>query len=183
MLLNKNNTMKYNIVIRALAYSLLLLGCKKFDDDPFYSLSGAKGRLQAATPDETWQIENISIDGVNVNELYQDSLSPNNLHELHFYFNKNVHLDDGEDPYAWIKTSNSPTSNNDDLITNANYFLNSKEERISFKIRQVKDSIRTKILLTNLLSFGSNHIKKLYRKEFIITKTIKNKFYEITFKK
>ncbi len=86
MLLNKNNTMKYNIVIRALAYSLLLLGCKKFDDDPFYSLSGAKGRLQAATPDETWQIENISIDGVNVNELYQDSLSPINLKADAFLF-------------------------------------------------------------------------------------------------
>ncbi|MCA0430059.1 MAG: hypothetical protein LCH32_06105 [Bacteroidetes bacterium] len=175
--------MKYNIVIRALAYSLLLLGCKKFDDDPTISLSRAKVRILATSENSSWQIENIVIDGVNANNIYQDSINPINLHELHFYF-INGRLNEEDDPNAFVSsTPIKPGIFNPGDITSLNYVLNSKFETLNFTERRIKDSSVTKALFTNFLSFGTNHIKRLYGKKMILTKTIKNKFYEITFKR
>ncbi len=174
---------KNRIILFILIAFLFVFSCKKFDEDPFVSIIRPKKRILAFSENSSWQIENIVIDGANANNLYQDSINPINLHELHFYF-KNGRLNEEDDPNGFVSsTPIKPGILNPGDITSLSYVINSKTENLSLRARRIKDSSITKVLFTNFLSYGSNHIKRLYGKEMILTKTIKNKFYEINFKR
>ena len=189
MLLKNTNPIKITLAI-ALGLMLIvsLSTCKKYPEDDF-AFRTVKQRLEGQ-----WRIENIEINGENVNYKYNDSL-PIPVTDFYFWFvyNKlapNPNKDDTRDLFLINKSSKcykDAYDNNDVAVSH--FGLDDKKVSIALGIgaSSIINDVQSSKIIENLFSTYTYRelaiIKKLYHKTLIIQKEKNNNVYRIYFKK
>ena len=166
-------------------FLIFVNGCKKYPEDPFYSLRTSNKRLKGK-----WKIVKIEINGQDITSQYNDTLIPYKYDDFvfDFQFKEDLAHSGNKGDYVFVNTSliNSSLDNFDIAIWGIDN--NKKDKTLSFEVPKENSKIRDTLINNKLKNlFYQNYIgwniEKLWRDNLHVHIIKNNSSYEVYFKK